>query len=83
VPYRFGGRTLHYIPDFVIELGGDKHVLLESKGREDAKAKAKHSAAQRWVSAVNADGRWGHWDHRVVYAKHEVKPALDAAVEAP
>ena len=77
IPYRFGGRTLRYIPDFVVDLGENGHLLLESKGREDAKAKAKHSAAQRWVSAVNADGRWGQWAHRVVYAKHEVRPVLE------
>ena len=82
IPYRFGGRTLRYIPDFVVDLGENGHLLLESKGREDAKAKAKHSAAQRWVSAVNADGRWGQWAHRVVYAKHEVRPVLETLAAA-
>jgi len=83
IPYRFGGRTLRYIPDFVVDLGEGHRLLLESKGHEDAKAKAKHSAAQRWVAAVNADGRWGQWAHRVVYAKHEVRPALGSLVTAP
>ena len=41
IPYRFGGRTLRYIPDFVVDLNEGRHLLLESKGREDAKAKAR------------------------------------------
>jgi hypothetical protein len=52
IPYRFGGRTLRYIPDLVVDLNEGRHLLLESKGREDAKAKAKHSAAQRWAAAL-------------------------------
>ena len=82
IPYRFGGRTLRYIPDFVVDLGDRRYLLLESKGREDAKAQAKHSAAQRWVSAVNSDGRWGRWAHRVVYAEQEVRPALEVLAVA-
>lgn len=31
VPYRFGGRTLRYIPDFIVELGEDRHVLLRAR----------------------------------------------------
>lgn len=57
IPYRFGGRTLRYIPDFVVDLNQGRHLLLESKGREDAKAKAKHSAAQRWAAAPVGSSR--------------------------
>ena len=27
---------------------------------------AKHAAAQEWVTAVNADGKFGNWDFKVL-----------------
>jgi type III restriction enzyme len=36
--------------------------LLEVKGFEDDKTKAKHGAAKRWVAAVNNWGKLGRWD---------------------
>jgi type III restriction enzyme len=37
-------------------------VLLEIKGEEDERDRAKHQAARRWVSAVNRWGREGQWE---------------------
>jgi type III restriction enzyme len=79
IPYRFGGRVRRYVPDFIVDFGHGRFLLLEAKGIDDAKSGAKHSAARRWATAVTNTGRWGWWAHRVVYARHEVRPALDAA----
>jgi hypothetical protein len=35
------------------------------------------AAAQRWVSAVNADGQYGQWAYRVAWKPGKVKPILD------
>jgi type III restriction enzyme len=83
IPYRYLGRTLRYIPDFVVRLADDRMVILEGKGRELLKDTAKETAAGRWIDAVNADGRWGTWSHAVIYHEDEVAPALEGALEAP
>lgn len=72
IPYRFGGRTLRYLPDFIVVLRDDTRLLLEVKGRRLLKDEAKESAAHRWVEAVNGDGRWGRWVHTVAYHEDEV-----------
>ncbi len=77
IPYRFDGRTLRYLPDFLVRLAGDVTVLLEGKGRETSKDHAKQTASKRWVDAVNADGRWGRWHHAVIYKREEVRPLID------
>jgi len=78
--YRYGGRTLRYVPDFLIRLSGGGYLLLEGKGRALLKDEAKESAARRWVAAVNADGRWGVWHHAVVYHRSEVPSAVTQAL---
>ena len=45
-----------YEPDFLVRLANGVTVVLEIKGFEDDQDKAKHTAAKRWVAAVN---KWG------------------------
>jgi type III restriction enzyme len=40
-------------------------VVLEIKGYEDDETRAKHTAAKRWVSAVNNWGQLGRWEFHV------------------
>jgi len=40
-------------------------------------ATAMPATAQRWVSAVNADGQYGQAAYRVAWKPGEVKPILD------
>ena len=40
-------------------------LLLEIKGEEDNRDKAKYDAAQRWISAVNNWGQLGRWVQHV------------------
>ncbi len=78
IPYRFNGKACRYLPDFLVDLGGDRFLLIEGKGRQTSKDDAKETAVRRWVEAVNADGRWGTWSHRVVREKAAVREVLDA-----
>jgi type III restriction enzyme len=41
----------------------------------------KTAAAERWVKAVNADGRYGRWLYEIVHRPEEVRRVLDAATE--
>jgi type III restriction enzyme len=61
IPYEYLGVTHAYFPDFVVRLTNGLTLLLEIKGEEREKDRAKHQAAQRWVSAVNHWGQLGQW----------------------
>lgn len=61
---------------------GGRFALLEGKGRQTAADDQKETAAKRWIAAVNADGRWGHWTYRVIRAKAEVRPAIQEILES-
>ncbi len=96
VPYRFGGASHRYVPDFIVVLDyglGEEeplHVVVEVKGRrgEDAGAKAD-AMTTYWVPGVNAlksHGRWAFLELRDPYQMAEdfdesVGDALRALVE--
>jgi len=71
IPYEYEGMSHYYVPDFIIimktESGAEINVILEVKGFEDEKARAKKTSAHRWVDAVNHHGGYGKW------ALHECK----------
>ena len=51
-----------YAPDFVIRLHSDdeRYMILETKGYDPLK-EVKKAAAERWVNAVNAEGKFAAW----------------------
>jgi type III restriction enzyme len=51
---------------------------LETKGY-DPLAEIKTQAAERWVAAVNADGRYGRWVFRMVRKIEDVRQFLNDA----
>jgi type III restriction enzyme len=67
-----------YIPDFIVRLKSDPHthLIVETKGFDDL-AEVKTAAAQRWVAAVNADGRMGTWHYSIARKVEDVRRALD------
>jgi type III restriction enzyme len=65
VPYEYQGVDHAYEPDFLVRLASGVTLVLEIKGYEDDEVKAKHSAARRWVSAVNNWGELGRWAFHV------------------
>ena len=76
IPYRFDGRTLRYVPDFLVRLRDDRRLLVEGKGNPSTRDASKESAARRWVAAVSADGRWGQWSYHIVRDTTEVSATL-------
>ncbi len=65
IPYEFGGAEHDYTPDFVVRIlkrdGARLNVIVETHGREIEQDRAKQSALDRWVRAVNHHGAFGLW----------------------
>ena len=80
IPYMHNGQPHDYVPDFIIRLKGDPpwHLVLETKGFDDL-ADIKAQAAQRWVNAVNADGRFGTWGYAISAKPEEVAAKIREA----
>ena len=70
IPYRVDGSARKYLPDFLIELIDPQRTrwIVEIKGEERPEDNTKRAAAQRWVRAVNRDGRFGQWAY--LYLRH-------------
>lgn len=83
IPYFHNGQSHDYVPDFIIRLktGSDRehHLILETKGF-DPLEEIKKAAAERWVKAVNVDGRFGVWHYAVARKPHEVKERLSEVI---
>ncbi len=77
IPYFNNGEAHEYIPDFIVRLKGtdQRYLILETKGYDPLQEK-KAEAAQRWVKAVNADGKYGCWSYRLVKKPEDVPAAL-------
>jgi type III restriction enzyme len=86
--YLHAGQGHDYVPDFLAQLDGDdcRHVIVETKGH-DERLPEKKAAAERWVRAINADGRYGKWaylplqNHAAIAEEIQIKlnslPAMD------
>jgi type III restriction enzyme len=65
IPYEFEGRRHDYYPDYIVRVvtkdGYIINLVLEVKGYESEKDRAKITGAQRWVEAVNFHGGFGIW----------------------
>jgi type III restriction enzyme len=61
IPYEYTGSDHSYEPDSLVLLRSGVTVVLEIKGYEDDQTKAKHTAAKRWVEAVNNWRQLGEW----------------------
>ncbi len=89
VPYRFGGASRRYLPDFVVLVDDGRgpddplHLVVEVKGyrREDAKEK-KAAMETYWVPAVNHLGSYGRWTFRELTSVYGMETDFDAAVTA-
>ena len=66
VPYLHNGQMHDEVPDFLVRLKSDPphHLILETKGY-DPLEEVKRAAAERWVTAINADGTFGHWHYAI------------------
>jgi type III restriction enzyme len=79
IPYLYNGQMHDYEPDFIIRMKGTTplNIILETKGYDPLKD-VKRQAAERWVAAVNADGRFGRWKYQVIEQISDVSAKLTA-----
>ena len=87
VPYRDGGQSRSYVPDFVATFDDGHgetdrlHVLIEVSGRRDDNKLARVSGAlDLWVPAVNAHGGLGRWVFAEVTDPFDVHATIRAAI---
>lgn len=80
IPYQVDGESHEFYPDFIVRLATEPALtlILETKGY-DLFAEVKEAAAQRWVSAVNADGKFGRWVFRMARNPNDVPQLLAMA----
>ena len=78
IPYDYHGTSSAYFPDFVVRLTNGRQVLVEIKGEEDERDRAKHQSAHRWVSAVNRWTRAGQWSFLVCRDPQQLGGMLSA-----
>ena len=57
-------------------------LILETKGYDELEG-IKVQAAQRWVSAVNADGSRGEWRYALMHNMNEIPALLEDAAGLP
>ena len=79
IPYLHNGQPHDYVPDFIVRLktAPATSLIIETKGFDEL-AEVKAAAAQRWVAAVNADGRFGRWHYEMARQVPRVRAILDA-----
>ena len=79
IPYLHNGQPHDYVPDFIVRLktAPATSLIIETKGFDEL-AEVKAAASQRWVTAVNADGRFGRWHYEMARQVPRVRAILDA-----
>ena len=82
IPYLHNGQPHDYIPDFIIRLKTNQEVpcylTLETKGY-DPLEEVKRAAAERWMNAVNADGKYGRWQYALALKVADVDKLISEA----
>jgi type III restriction enzyme len=76
IRYIFEGGVAKYRPDFLVRLRNGRTLVLEVKGRDTPRDRAKRTALAEWVEAVNADGRFGRWCSDVSFVPSDVLDIL-------
>jgi type III restriction enzyme len=86
VPYRMGGTSRQYIPDFMVQIDDGQpeplHLIVEIKGfrGEDAKEKAETMRAF-WVPGVNNLGQFGRWAFAELTEVFQIESEFNALID--
>lgn len=82
IPYLHNGQPHDYVPDFIVRLKRDPrvHLILETKGYDEL-MDVKTQAAERWVKAVNADGRFGIWGYALARNPSEIPSRIKDSIK--
>jgi type III restriction enzyme len=74
--YTFDGALHKFRPDFIIRLTNGKFLILEVKGQDSLKNRAKREFLDEWVRAVNGHGEFGVWCWDVSWIPADVRDIL-------
>lgn len=68
------------MPDFIVRPASQepRYLIVETKGH-DERLDDKRTAAERWVRAVNADGRYGHWRYLLLRDRERIAEEIESA----
>ncbi len=78
IHYLWNGSRRRFVPDFIIRLRSGKTLVLEIKGEDSDQNKAKRSALDAWVKAVNARGGFGVWCWDVAFQPAKIQDIVIA-----
>ncbi|WP_333688087.1 BPTD_3080 family restriction endonuclease [Methylococcus capsulatus] len=76
VRYLYRGSSRNFVPDYLIRLSNGKTLVLEVKGRDSERNRAKRAAMEIWVKAVNEQGGFGRWCFSVVFEPARMRDTL-------
>jgi type III restriction enzyme len=79
VAYVFKGVIHKFRPDFLVRLATGDMLILEVKGQDTQKDKAKRRFLDEWVTAVNNHGAFGRWASDVSREPRNVAQILASA----
>ena len=80
VRYLYRGSSRNFVPDYVIRLKSGKTLVLEVKGQDSEQNRAKRTAMDTWVRAVNEQGGFGQWGFAVVFEPAKIRDAVMAHI---
>lgn len=76
IKYYYDGGHHMYEPDFMIKMSNGVNVILEVKGQDEMRNKAKWERMNEWVEAVNAEIRFGKWEFKIAFSPEEIRGIL-------
>jgi type III restriction enzyme len=76
IPYLYQGVVSKYRPDFLVRLSNGNTLVLEVKGQDTARDRAKRRALGQWVEAINSHGGFGRWKSDVSFEPGDVVTIL-------
>jgi type III restriction enzyme len=83
IQYLWAGSSRRFIPDFLIRLASGEMLVLEVKGQDTPRDRAKRAALGEWVEAVSAAGVFGVWRHDVIFQPAEANDAISRNANPP
>lgn len=83
VRYLWRGSNRKFIPDFLIKLKNGKTLVLEVKGQDSERNRAKRAAMNEWIDTINRWGGFGVWCFDTVFDPAKVRDVIQQHVESP
>ncbi|NVL89795.1 MAG: DEAD/DEAH box helicase family protein [Desulfobacterales bacterium] len=74
--YNYQGVIRKYYPDFIIKLTNGQHLILETKGQDNARNRTKRAYLKEWVNAVNSHGGFGKWNADVSFHPSDIEGVI-------